>query len=131
MPNGKGCLECSYCAHYEWKTDREWEWQGHRVIAHYTLGEGRCSRWRAELPSTASGHKHRVCRAFRPNEVFAADNRFLAEHHGQTLEDVVQLRMSWFGRELEEGKLYVFGYNYPPGIEELMDLKSPEGADSS
>lgn len=115
MPNGNGALECCYCAHYQSRDGKSGYGPG--------CEEGRCTYWDVELPTLRD---HRICAEFVPTEAYERDNRATMQHHGETIEESVQRRKSWFGIELERGVLYDFGYNNPPGITALLKLAKDE-----
>ena len=103
MPNGKGSIECCYCVH----------WRGEYQGYDGAYEAGFCAHHKASVPSTLPKWDHRVCSEFEPNEFFKRDSRISAEE-----------RFSWFGIKLKPGFLYVFGYNVPREIKELVELKS-------
>jgi hypothetical protein len=76
--------------------------------------------------SSLPGWNHRICADFAPNKEYERHNRPMMEYHGQTLAESVRQRMSWFGIDLKPGVLYVFHYNNPPGLREMMQLTGDE-----
>lgn len=103
MANGKGSIECCYCVH----------WRGEHQGYDGAYEAGFCAHHKASVPATLPKWDHRVCSEFSPNEFFNRDSRISAEE-----------RFSWFGIRLKPGFLYVFGYNAPHEIKELVELKS-------
>ena len=102
MPNGKGSLECCYCAH----------WRGAHRGYDGAYEEGFCAYHRSALPSTLSSWGHRVCSSFNPDPSYERDSPNIS----------AEQRFSWFGTKLKEGILYVFPYNQPGDIEEMTKL---------
>ena len=104
MPNGKGSLECCYCVH----------WRGEHQGYAGAYAEGFCAHHDAPVPSTLPKWGHRVCSEFSPNDFFKRDSSRIS----------VEERFARFGIKLKPGILYVFGYNTPKEIKELVELKS-------
>lgn len=111
MPNGKGSLECCCCIHYEG------QWVGYDAY----LEQGRCNYHKATLPSTTQTHGNRICSDFSPNEHYYAHNP-LFEIRGVIKRITAEERLSWFGKILEPGMLYVFHYNDPPSVREFLKI---------
>lgn len=108
MPNGKGSLDCSYCAHFE------------GVGYPDGFGEQRLCRFHETiLPKPKDESNNRICGNFEPNEAFRADN---PSHPFIT----VARRFAWFGIDLEPGALYEFCYNQAPGITKSAVLRVPD-----
>ena len=107
MPNGKGSLECCYCIYYCG------EWQGYDA-AHE---QGFCEFHRANLPAT--NWEHRLCSNFSPNEYYFRDNPIF-EMEGKSKRISAEERFSWFDIQLQPNVLYVFSYNDPRSIKELL-----------
>lgn len=102
MPNGKGSLECCYCAH----------WRGDHRGYDGAYEEGFCTYHRSALPSTLSSWKHRICSAFEPDSSYERDSPTISPEE----------RFAGFGKRLDEGILYAFPYNQPSVIEEMKNL---------
>jgi hypothetical protein len=118
MPNGKGALECCYCSHFQSSSGCK----GYDCAYE----AGTCNHWKVEIPTTLPAWSHRICADFAPNEDYERHNRQMMKYHGQTTAESVSQRMSWFGIDLKPGVLYVFCYNQPPGIREMMKLTGDE-----
>src|SRR6185312_16336000 len=102
MPNGKGSLECCYCAH----------WRGEHRGYDGAYEEGFCMYHRSALPSTLSSWGHRICSSFKPDPSYERDSPTIS----------AEQRFSWFDEKLEDGILYVFPYNQPATIEVMKEL---------
>ena len=108
MPNGKGTLDCCYCVHF----DSDGYPGGH--------GEERLCRFhQTMLPKAKADYKNRLCGNFEPSELYFAHNP-LRQYF------TLARRFAWFGKDLEAGVLYEFGYNDPPGITKLAVLRIPD-----
>ena len=60
---------------------------------------------------------NRVCCHFEPDEAYWRHNH---------LWSPPTRRFAWFGRDLEPGVLYLFGYNTPNKIEGFLRLQTPD-----
>ena len=98
MPNGRGALECCYCAHYRCHNS---DWVGYDA-AHEA---GECLHHRAVLPATTDTGLQRVCGDFGPNVSFGCDSAVTAGE-----------RFAFFPLPLVPGVLYGFPYYWPPDI---------------
>jgi hypothetical protein len=109
MPNGKGSLDCCYCAHCDAKGYPDGFSEERLCRFHETL-----------LPKPKVTSYNRICGNFEPNDLFRAHNRGL----GQLI--TLARRFAWFGTDLEPGVLYEFSYNHPPGITKSAVLRIPD-----
>jgi hypothetical protein len=108
MPNGKGSLDCSYCAHF------------HGGSYPREFGEPRLCRFHETiLPKAQNEGNNRICGNFEPNEDYHTDNPY-----SQFFP--LARRFAWFGIDLEPGVLYEFCYNEPPKIIRLAVLREPD-----
>jgi hypothetical protein len=98
MANGKGSLDCVYCANY--KKIRE--------------GIEFCSFHDVELPSRTCNNY--VCGNFEASEEYWKTNDRYISPPG--------VRFSWFCKGIEAGLLYEFPYNSPQNAVTVFDLRA-------
>src|SRR3954470_24134832 len=108
MPNGKGSLDCCYCAHFDAQGYPDGFGEERLCRFHHTV-----------LPKPRVEHNNRICGNFEPSELYYA--------HNPSREFVtLSRRFAWFGIDLEPGILYEFCYNHPPGITKSAVLRTPD-----
>jgi hypothetical protein len=108
MPNGKGSLDCSYCAHFDGGGYPD------------GFGEQRLCRFHETiLPKAKTESNNRICGNFEPGDAYRA---YISRHQFIT----TARRFAWFGIDLEPGVLYEFCYNEPPKITKSAVLRIPD-----
>ncbi len=106
MANGKGHLDCVYCAHL-------------RVQAG---GIEICTFHDVRLPQRR-GHDNFVCGNFEPSADYWATN--------ERLISPPAVRFSWFHKDIHCGLLYSFPYVDPPAAVPVFDLRTGRGIDDA
>jgi len=107
MPNGKGSIDCCYCKHFGGPHG-------------YPDGYGEaapCQYHGVPLPLPDQPYLNRICCHFEPDSTYWKHN---------TIFMPPARRFTWFGRELEPGVLYMFGYNTPDKIDREVILRVPD-----
>ena len=107
MPNGKGTIDCCYCKHFGGNRGYP-DGHGQSALCHY---HG------VTLPAPTPEYLNRICCHFEPDESYWRHNAFWIPP---------ARRFAWFGRDLQPGVLYMFGYNTPDKIEREVVLREPD-----
>ena len=107
MPNGKGSLDCCYCRHFG----------GDKGYPDGYGQPAKCLYHGVTLPAPQPEWANRVCCHFEADETYWRHNHFWTPP---------ARRFGWFGKDLEAGVLYMFGYNSPEKIEGSVRLRTPD-----
>src|SRR5262249_55035768 len=114
MPNGKGNLECCYCKY--WRSESGY--QGYDSAYE----DGKCTYHQVDITGSLPQWVQRICQDFSPNQNFESDNLIGHPVQTQSLNQILEMRFSWFEIELEPNVLYGFDYPNPAGIRKLMEF---------
>jgi hypothetical protein len=111
MPNGKGFIDCRYCA-YAWPEDDQWPL--------CFGGPVRCLYHRRSLPPPSEGTQHRFCINIVANEYW------FGESSGLHLFSPFIRQVARFGAELEPGVLYEYQPQNAGSLRALAKLREPD-----